>query len=251
MFRKIVDRIGAWAIGEEDYRYFQYKRAKKIARRQGYEIYKSQLIWMCDPDFVAARDEVARRGIIGIPNDRCYMLQHLAARTRDVPGDVAECGVRFGKSSYFILSGLGKASEKQYEIFDSFEGLSKPGAGDEEDGSSVWERGELAVAEDRVRINLAGFEDRLQFHKGWIPDRFEDVKNKRFSFVHVDVDLYEPTRDSVAFFFPRISKGGILVCDDYGSAYCPGAKKAVDEFFHSKPERVMALPTGQAIVFKE
>lgn len=251
MLQRLVDLIGARLMGGDDYRYFQYKRAKKIARRHGYEIYKSHLIWLNDPEFVTARNEAARRGIIGIPNDRCYMLQQMAALARDIPGDVAECGVRYGKSSFFILSGLGAASDKTYHIFDSFEGLSTPGAGDEEDGRSVWEAGELAVAEELVRKNLAGFENRLHFHKGWIPDRFDDVADQRFAFVHIDVDLYEPTRDSAAFFYPRLNSGGVMICDDYGSAYCPGAKRAIDETLAAKPERVIALPTGQALIVKQ
>ena len=36
--------------------------------------------------------------------------------------------------------------------------------------------------------------------KGWIPSRFEEVKDKNFSFVHIDVDLYQPTLDSLNFF---------------------------------------------------
>jgi hypothetical protein len=42
----------------------------------------------------------------------------------------------------------------------------------------------------------------------------------------------------------------VIVCDDYGSAYCPGAKKAIDEFFSDKLEQVISLPTGQSLVVK-
>ena len=52
------------------------------------------------------------------------------------------------------------------------------------------------------------------------------------------------------FFYPRLNPGGIMICDDYGSAHCPGAKRATDEFFADKPERVISLPTGQSMVIK-
>ena len=39
---------------------------------------------------------------------------------------------------------------------------------------------------------------------GWIPDRFVEVKNKKFSFINIDVDIYEPTKKSLEFFFPRL-----------------------------------------------
>lgn len=246
-----LDRLGGWLFGEEPYRAFMYKRAKKIARRFGYQIYKPQMIWQDDAEFVAARAEGERRGIIGSPDDRCYLLLESARLIREVPGDIAECGVRYGRSSLFILSGLGGGSTKNLHIFDSFEGLSTPDARDiDASGEAAWEKGELAVPEDIVRNNLSGFGDRVVLHKGWIPERFADVADCRFAMAHIDVDLYEPTRASAEFFYPRVNPGGIILCDDYGSALCPGAKRAMDEFFADKPEHLISLPTGQSLAIK-
>lgn len=49
---------------------------------------------------------------------------------------------------------------------------------------------------------------------------------------------------------PRLSPGGIIVLDDYGIASCPGARRAVDDFFMDKPERPLALLTAQALIHK-
>ncbi len=251
MFRQAVDYLGALLFGRDAYRYYQFKRAKKIARRHGYEVYKSHLIWLADADFLSVRETAKQRGIMGIPYDRCYMLLETARLVRGVPGNFAECGTRYGKSSLFLLTGMGADSVKSLHVFDSFEGLSNPGADDlDKEGETVWAHGDLAVPEDILRRNLAGFSDRVVLHKGWIPERFHEVQDDSFSLVHIDVDLYEPTRDAVAFFYSRVSPGGVIVCDDYGSAYCPGAKKAIDEFFADKPEQVISLPTGQSLVIK-
>jgi O-methyltransferase len=40
-----------------------------------------------------------------------------------------------------------------------------------------------------------------------------------------------------------------MVCDDYGFASCPGARKAVDEYFAGKPDVPIELPSGQALIF--
>ena len=251
MLQQAVDYLGTLLLGRDAYRRRQYKRAKKIARRYGYEVYLSHLIWLSDSEFVSARETAKRRGITGIPHDRCYALLESARYVRHVPGHLAECGSRYGKSSLFLLTGMGAASEKSLHIFDSFDGLSKPGAHDlDEAGKSFWAHGDLAVPEEILRRNLAGFGDRLVLHKGWIPERFHEVQDERFSLVHIDVDLYEPTRDAVTFFYSRVSRGGVILCDDYGSALCPGAKRAIDEFFSDKPERVFSLPTGQSLVIK-
>ena len=65
---------------------------------------------------------------------------------------------------------------------------------------------------------------------------FENEGERSYSFVHIDVDLYEPTLASHRYFFNRLSKGGVIVCDDYGFRQFPGASDAVDEFIDSLPE---------------
>ena len=248
----MIDKFGSVVFGNDAYRYWQYKRAKKISRRYGYEIYKSHLIWLKDPEYCAIRENVTRRKITGIPNDRCYTLVELVRQIKHIPGNIAECGSRFGKSSLFILGGFGSGSDKKMHIFDSFEGISKPNERDlDTAGKTVWESGELAVAEDILHQNLKEYEGRFVTYKGWIPERFREIEDEHFCLVHIDVDLYDPTRDSVEFFYPRLNRGGLMICDDYGSGYCPGAKAAFDEFFADKPENVISLATGQCVVIKQ
>ena len=54
---------------------------------------------------------------------------------------------------------------------------------------------------------------------------FWEIKDEKFSFIHIDVDLFEPTFESLKFFYPRLKKGGIIVCDDYNFTDFPGQKK--------------------------
>lgn len=251
MIGRIADDMGALLLGREAWRARQYRRAKRIAQRSGHEIYLGHLIWQHDPDYLRVCETVRRLDLIGIPNDRCYVLLELARKLRGIPGDIADCGLRFGKSSLFLLAGSGAESGKTLHGFDSFEGLSTPGANDLDDEGSFWSPGDLAVSEDAVRANLAEHRDRVVLHKGWIPERFAEVDGNRFALAHIDVDLYEPTLAAVRFFYDRMSPGGAIVCDDYGSSKCPGARKAIDETFRDKPEPVFALPTGQSLVFKK
>ena len=252
MIRQVMDLAGSLFMGRDGYNYWQFKRAKKSARRYGFEVYKSHLNWMHDPDFNKVRKVVSERNITGIPNDRCYMLFELSRLLGDISGDMAECGVRYGRSTVFLLAGRSVQSPKTLHLFDLFAGLSRPSAADRPGiDTPEWEEGELAVPFETVKANLEGLGNRVEFHKGWIPDRFSDVVSAKFSLVHLDVDLYEPTLDSLRFFYPRMTPGGAFVCDDYGSAYCPGAKRAMDEYFAPLPEKVLPLTTGQAIVVKQ
>ena len=108
----------------------------------------------------------------------------------------------------------------------------------------------FSSTEKEVKINLQEF-DFIKTYKGWIPSRFKEVEKLSFSFVHLDVDLYQPTLDSMKFFFPRLSKGGVIVCDDYGMTQFPGAKKAVDEYLYkNKHTFFYEVPLGGCFIIK-
>jgi hypothetical protein len=84
----------------------------------------------------------------------------------------------------------------------------------------------------------------IQINKGWIPQRFSDVEHNRFCFVHIDVDLYQSTLNSISFFYPRMNAGGIILCDDCGFTSCPGATKAINDFLQNKKEKMISLSGG-------
>ncbi len=220
--------------------------AKTAAKRYGFHIYSPHLVWKDQPLFLAGRQRA--KGVAGIADPRCFVLQSCIRSIASIEGDVAECGVRQGRSTIFMLTA--ETRQRQYHLFDSFAGLSEPAAEDlSAGGKASWAAGDLSTDEALARKNLSGF-DGIEFHVGWIPDRFTEVADRKFALVHVDVDLYEPTRDALTFFYERTVSGGLIVCDDYGSAHCPGARRAFDEFFRDKPEGLIELPTGQAIVFR-
>jgi len=95
-------------------------------------------------------------------------------------------------------------------------------------------KNQFSSDENFIKNNVLKKYPFCKTYKGWIPSRFNEVKNQKFSFVHIDVDLYEPTLESLKFFFPRLVKGGVIICDDYNSKIFDGAKKAWDKYFKNK-----------------
>lgn len=206
-----------------------------------------QLAWWHDSDFneyLERFDETHKNNTY-----RHWMLSELLKLVSELPGDSAECGVFKGASSFLICkANLISSSNNVHHIFDSFKGLSEPKLID----GTFWKSGDLSSSLNDVKMNLADFDEhRLKFYPGWIPERFIDIHKKEFRFVHIDVDLYEPTRDSLAFFYERIITGGIILCDDYGFTSCPGATKAFDDFFIDKPEQLIILPSGGCFLIKK
>lgn len=216
----------------------------------GFEVYNKNLMWMDDPLFwdIWKDSPFFKKQ----RPDRKYVAWSMALATLHLPGDTAECGVLDGASSYVILSARKGVGYGFHHAFDSFEGLSSPG---EEDTPASrlafdWKAGDLSVSQAVAMANLKRF-GNVRYYKGWIPSRFDEVADRAFSFVHVDVDLYQPTKHALEFFYPRLSPGGILLCDDYGYHTCPGARKAFDELAAKTPEQsVIHLPTGQGFIVK-
>jgi O-methyltransferase len=205
--------------------------------------YRNPMDWWTHPEFSAY---LARFGEAGSdPSaDRRWNLAQLLRLTRDIPGDTAECGVFRGAGSYLIArTNIG--TSKTHHVFDSFEGVSEPGA---RDGHS-WSKGQMACGLPNVQRALADLPS-VRYYQGWIPARFPEVADRMFSFVHVDVDLEQPSVDSLRFFYDRLSPGAILVCDDYGFSSTPGVAVSMDEFLAGRPEKMLTMSGGAGFLIK-
>ena len=202
-----------------------------------------QMMWWQNEAF---NKYLARFGEAGGFNmQRRWALRQLLRLVHNIPGDTVECGVYEGSSSWLIIEANKRSPyDKLHHIFDSFEGVSEPSPAD----GRFWSMNDLCSAESVVQQNLS--EGTYKIYKGWIPEMFPKVGASQFSFVHVDVDLAQPTGDSVRFFYDRMSNGAILVCDDYGFTTCPGATNVVDEILSDKPEKMISLPDGGGFFIK-
>ena len=69
-------------------------------------------------------------------------------------------------------------------------------------------------------------------YKGIFPETAKKIKNKRFAFVHIDVDIYQSTKDALEFFYPRVNIGGSIIVHDYPAHR--GVQEACDEFMESR-----------------
>lgn len=205
-----------------------------------------QIEWWNDADFNSYLEKFGERQ--GFNTHRRWLLGQLLRMTASIEGDTVECGVYKGAGSWLMLQANAKTRRRVHHIFDSFEGLSAP---DPVDGQH-WTRGDLAAGTSVVEQNLLPYKHGIDFkmYKGWIPERFNEVSDLKFSFIHIDVDLYQPTFESIRFFYPRMSMGSILLCDDYGFSTCPGATEAINSFLAEMPEKMISLPDGGGFFIK-
>ena len=161
-------------------------------------------------------------------------------RTGNVPGDIAELGVFRGGSARLICE---VKRNRALHLFDTFAGL--PGSSESD---TRFQGGSFASLLDSVESYLHPFPN-VHFHVGMFPDSAVGLDDLRFSFVHLDADLYESTLEGIKWFYPRLSRGAVLISHDYyGSA--DGAGKALHEYMADKPEPFLELAGTQVAIVK-
>lgn len=62
----------------------------------------------------------------------------------------------------------------------------------------------------------------------------------QIALLHIDTDIYKPTKCILESCYHRVVKGGIIVLDDY--KIVSGETKAVDEFFSDKEVQIKKFP---------
>jgi hypothetical protein len=146
--------------------------------------------------------------------------------SKNLEGDVAECGVYRGGSAK-LLSSVFKS--KRIFLFDSFSGMKE-----DDVFAQGHRRGDFSdTTLDDVKTYLSDNSNCL-FFQGWLPDSAAFLKrDQKFCFVHMDLDLYRSTLLAVNVFWPKLVVGGLMVFDDWCWQRCPGVKKAVEDYFDS------------------
>ena len=172
-----------------------------------------------------------------------YFLSQIE-RVRDVEGDIVECGVSIGHGALlFLLLSEYVGVERTYVGFDSFEGFPDPVAKDEKTpitGKDFWANPPetvLRVLRDG-RVPEKTIRERVKLVKGYF-DRTLPSYNGQIALLHLDGDLYESYRIPLTELYGKVAPGGVIMFDEYADDRWPGARKAIDEFFADKPEKVV------------
>jgi O-methyltransferase len=175
----------------------------------------------------------------------CMAVEHV--NSNSIPGAFVECGVWKGGSSMAIALSLRRFRREDAELylFDTFEGMSQPTSQDvrvatgetaqklltmQSKDSEVWARASLQ--EVRQNLETTGYpSSRIHLVQGMVESTIPITAPDKIALLRLDTDWYESTRHELIHLFPRLSKNGVLIIDDYG--HWAGAKKAVDEYFEA------------------
>lgn len=169
-------------------------------------------------------------------------------------GDYAELGTFRGNFASLIFKY--KHPESNLFCFDTFEGFH----GNDVKIENIVTKKNVGVGRfsdtsiKMVKKNILkdnSDHKRLHLIKGHFPDTFKGFENKPWRFVHLDADLYKPTKEGVKAFWPNIVPGGILLIHDYNGGYI-GTKQAIDEYLIPQGLRPVPVPdkSGSVLFIK-
>jgi len=140
--------------------------------------------------------------------DRAEMFQYVQTSSIQADAvDYLEFGV-FQGESIGQWAGLNEHKGSRFFGFDSFEGLPEDwrtshGKGHFDD------RGEIPQIED----------SRVKFIKGWfentIPPFVHEFSTRNRLLLHIDADLYSSAMIALVYFTPFMSKGTLLIFDEF------------------------------------
>lgn len=162
-------------------------------------------------------------------------------------GDVVELGCHAGYTSIYLQTIIAHTDpDRRLHVYDSFEGLPKPGPRD----GTYFSAGELRVGPQDLTATFDAWGLRHPVvHAGWFEDTLPAGLPDKIAFGLLDADFYESTLVGLRHVWPRVVPGGIVMIDDYCDPHenpwawpeMPGVKAACDEFFANTRERLVTL----------
>ena len=200
-----------------------------------------------DSEFIELYEECAPYTMTTI--ERMYALysglKYIVANK--IPGDIVECGVWKGGSSMLCALTLAKLgdSDRKLLLYDTYTGMPKPIEKDKEaftgnEAMSEWsknEKGEINewcyASLEEVQNNMfsTGYpKENISFIKGKVEETIPNTIPDHIALLRLDTDLFESTKHELIHLYPKLSKLGVLVIDDYG--YWAGAREAVDDYLN-------------------
>ena len=191
---------------------------------------------------------------VSLTKEEVYTLYSGVLAVRNIDGAIAECGVFRGGSARILCEVKGN---KPLYLFDTFEGMPDERISDEKD---TWEKGTHKGTSLAAVQGYLGEYRNVRFVPGLFPDCIaaytqESIEDLKFSFVHLDVDLYECTLDALKFFYPRLLPGGRIVSHDYNvsrvpGGATPGVRAAFAEYLEGDTHRIIEIAERQCMLIK-
>ena len=162
---------------------------------------------------------------------------------KNVEGDIIECGVfRGGSLLQFALLAKKLNSNKKLYGIDTFEGHPYDSPNDMAPDGKIYNYKGYLVENNYERVKQI-FEkrnlDEVILYKGLAEEVLLKLSREKICFAHIDMDIYQSTKNALLLLLPMMSKNGIIVFDDYGGHTTSGVKRAVEEILNKNDVKIL------------
>jgi len=171
----------------------------------------------------------------------------------NIKGDIIECGVFKGASLIRFLTFrdlIEKKDKRKIIGFDAFGKFPRPKNDNKNKKTdSVFAKKHYDKIGLGISINLLKKYlkkkklSNYELIKGnviqTLPNYLKKNKKLKISLLHLDLDIFEPTKFVLETLYEKISKRGIILFDDY--THIKGATLAVDDFLKKKRLKIQKV----------
>ena len=71
--------------------------------------------------------------------------------------------------------------------------------------------------------------EMVDIREGWFPETAFSLENEQYAFVHIDTGLYQSTYSGLQYFFPRLSRDGVILLSGYTDGKTQSVYRAVSD----------------------
>lgn len=205
--------------------------------------------WNLDSEFVKVYDLCRLNTLVDIY--RCYEIWSTAAEAAKLPqGDALEVGVwRGGTGALMAAQVARRVPAAKVFLCDTFTGVVKTGAKD-----TIYKDGmhsDTSVEVVEQLLAKLGLQNAVVL-QGVFPEQTgERIQDRKFRFCHIDVDVYQSSKDICEWLWPRLVAGGWVVFDDYGMRGTEGVQRFVNEWRTRDDLNFIYNLNGHAIFVKK
>jgi hypothetical protein len=207
---------------------------------------------MQDADFVKAEKAGAATGSWSRIHWRVHTVLWAAQHCCNVEGDFVECGTNKGGFASAIIeySDLSKTG-KNFYLLDTFKGLSEDLLTNKEKATGKKEhfKNEYSDCYEQVLQTFANF-PFVKIIRGTVPDTLLQVSTDKIAFLSIDMNCIAPEIAALNYFWDKLSKGGMILLDDYAYVTCDLQYEADNNWANEKGIKILTLPTGQGLIVK-
>lgn len=179
-----------------------------------------------------------------------------------IEGDIIECGIASGANFATMMLGASEDLSRTFWGFDSFEGIQLAGKKDTlqagigaithdvnvPDSELLISSGITLHSKESVLINFKNWgvdNFNIKLVEGWVQNTIDTVIDeiKSISILRLDMDIYNPTKYTLEKLYPLITKGGVIIIDDWE---LDGVRIAVEEYLKENKikAKMLSIPNS-------